>query len=81
MVKRHECDTLTCVAKRRHRTALWRIDSEYYCNPCFEKWMEKNDLVDHVVIRLSDRDEDFRENSIPRHRPSKKALAISGTAA
>ena len=56
-----QCESVSCLAKKRKRRPLWLIDNVPHCNPCFESWLETHYLDEHRVRRLSDRDEDFSE--------------------
>lgn len=56
----------------RDNTALWLVDRVPMCHPCMEKWLAIHGLDGHIVVRLSEREEDFPE------RPHRYAERVTG---
>ena len=56
--------------KSRHPKALWMVDRVPYCNHCFEQWATTHYLDEHVVVRLSNFDNDFPERDYIRQQDS-----------
>lgn len=61
--------------RKRSSRPIWKIDGIPTCNPCFERFMESNYLDEHRVIRLSDQQKDFEQNT--RGVASRMPLAAS----
>ena len=59
-----QCGNTKC--KSRHKNAVYRVDENYMCHHCFERWLDSHFCDQHRVMRLSDNDGDFERTNFQK---------------